>query len=119
MSKAAEKLSILNKAGEVSISFCWIVAFASSLSVTFLSPSLLSKISFEIIMLLQTILVRLSQVKKISTSPTQRPTFISDSAYAKVHAALLEKFPDFKPNVEKVSSYALTLSLWFIDHDLH
>lgn len=93
MSKAAEKLTVLNKTGEVRIHlvhYSFISHYNSSL---------------------QGILIRLSQVKKTSSSPTQRPTFIGDSAYSKVHAALLKKFPDFEPNVEKVPPLILPIAI--------
>jgi len=53
------------------------------------------------------VLQRLSWVKKICSSPTQRPVFVGDNAYAKITAALLEKFPEFKPNVDKTQGWDL------------
>lgn len=48
------------------------------------------------------LLERLHYTKKVFASPTQRPSFIGDPQYQRVVAALVKKFPDFEPNVEKV-----------------
>jgi hypothetical protein len=48
------------------------------------------------------ILQRLSFTKKVCSSPTQKPAFLSDVQFAKVNAALLKKFPEFDPSAEKV-----------------
>ncbi len=50
----------------------------------------------------QNLLQRLSQTKKLLSSPTQRPAFIGDTQYSKAAASLLKKFPEFEANVEKV-----------------
>jgi len=51
------------------------------------------------------LLHRVASAKRIISSPTQRPAFLSDPQYSKVTQALLKKFPEFEPNVEKTPGY--------------
>jgi len=53
------------------------------------------------------VMSRLVWVKKMLTSPTQRPAFFSDQQYGKVTAALIKKFPEFEQNVDKTPGFEL------------
>lgn len=48
------------------------------------------------------LLQRIASAKRILSSPTLRPAFLSDQQYSRVTQALLKKFPEFEPNVDKV-----------------
>jgi hypothetical protein len=51
----------------------------------------------------EALLNRISAIKRAVGGAT-KPAFIADPAYAKATAALLKKFPEFEPAVEKAST---------------